>query len=107
MTIATRTTPAQAAALPLPGGRLSSLLLEADGIEVRHYAPKGTDPQTPHDRDELYFVAAGTATFERGAQKVPCTVGDMLFAAAGESHRFSGLSEDFAVWVVFYGPRKA
>jgi quercetin dioxygenase-like cupin family protein len=30
--------------------------------------------------------------------------GDFLFAAAGESHWFERFSDDFAVWVLFYGP---
>jgi mannose-6-phosphate isomerase-like protein (cupin superfamily) len=29
---------------------------------------------------------------------------DVLFAAAGVEHRFENFSDDFAVWVFFYGP---
>jgi hypothetical protein len=32
--------------------------------------------------------------------------GDLLFAAAHAPHGFEDFSDDFAVWVVFYGPRK-
>ena len=103
----TRVSPADAAAVPLPAGRLSTELFNADGIEVRYYAPKGTDAQTPHDRDEFYFVIAGTGAFERNGETMPFAPGDMLFAAAGEAHRFSDLSADFATWVLFYGPSKA
>lgn len=62
--------PSDTAALPLTAGRLSQLAFEGDGIEVRYYAPKGNDPQTPHDRDEFYFVASGTGTFEREDERV-------------------------------------
>ena len=106
MQIQTRISPGDAAALPLPPGRLSSVMFDADGIEIRYYAPKGADPQTPHDRDEFYFVISGTGTFERNGEKVPFGPGDMLFAAAAEAHRFSGFSADFATWVLFYGPNK-
>ncbi len=107
MATPTRLRPSDAAALPLPAGRLSSVAFDGDGIEIRYYAPKGTDPQTPHDRDEFYFVVSGSGTFERGSERVPFGPGDMLFAAAGETHRFSGFTADFATWVLFYGPKKA
>ncbi len=106
MTIPTRMTAAEAARLPFAPGRISGLAFETADIEVRHYAPKGTDPQTPHDRDELYFVISGTGIFERGDEKVPFGPGDVLFAAAGDQHRFSAFSEGFATWVLFYGAKK-
>jgi hypothetical protein len=31
--------------------------------------------------------------------------GDFLFVAAHQPHRFEKLSQDFAVWVFFYGPK--
>ena len=106
-TIPTRLSPADAAAVPLKDGRLSSLLFDADGIEIRYYAPRGEDRQVPHDRDEFYFVISGTGAFLRGAERVPFAPGDMIFAGAGEDHRFVDFSADFATWVLFYGPRKA
>ncbi len=60
--------------------------------------------QTPHDRDELYVVASGRGTFFVGGQRVPFGPGDVLFVAATVEHRFEDFSEDFATWVVFYGP---
>ena len=106
MTIPTRITPAEAAKLPFPPGRLSSLVIGTSEIEVRHYAPTAVDNQTPHDQDELYFVISGTGTFERGAERVPFAPGDVLFVAAHEPHRFSNFTDDFATWVLFYGPKK-
>lgn len=106
-TLRTRISPAEAAAVPLKDGRLSSLQFEGDGIEIRYYAPRGEDRQTPHDRDEFYFVVAGTGSFLRGTERVAFGPGDMIFAAAGEEHRFVDFSADFATWVLFYGPRKA
>ena len=106
MTPPTRTSPADAAAMLLPPGRLSSLSFEGDGIEIRHYAPKGEDRQTPHDRDEFYFVISGSGGFLRGKERVRFGPGDMLFAGAGEDHRFVDFGDDFATWVLFYGPQK-
>jgi mannose-6-phosphate isomerase-like protein (cupin superfamily) len=106
-TIRTRIAPADAAGVPLKDGRLSSLQFEGDGIEIRYYTPKVVDRQTPHDRDEFYFVIAGTGTFLRNGERVTFGPGDMLFAAAGDDHRFVDFSAGFATWVLFYGPRKA
>jgi mannose-6-phosphate isomerase-like protein (cupin superfamily) len=98
---------ASASALPMPPGRLSRLAFDTGEIELRHYAPHISDTQTPHDRDELYFVISGRGQFERADERVAFAPGDVLFAAAGETHRFVDFSDDFATWVLFYGPRKA
>lgn len=95
----------EAARAPIPPGRRSALLLEHGSLEVRYYAPGGGDPQTPHDRDEVYIVASGSGSFVRGAERIEFGPGAMLFVPAGVEHRFEGSSDDFAAWVVFYGPR--
>jgi len=97
---------AAAHALPLPAGRRSAEAFVDSDLEIRLYAPKGHDPQTPHDRDELYIVAAGNGHFRLRDTVTPVAPGALLFAAAHEIHRFEDFSADFAVWVVFYGPQK-
>lgn len=97
---------AAAAEMPNEGGRLSALLLRHGSMSVRWYAPPfPEDPQTPHDQDELYIVARGSGTFVRGDKRVAVEPGDLLFVPAGVEHRFVDFSEDFAAWVVFYGPQ--
>lgn len=88
---------------PISQGRRSAEILRHGSLELRWYAPRGVDPQTPHDRDELYVVAAGRATFVRGAERVQVGPNDVLFVPAGMRHRFEEMSADFATWVVFYG----
>jgi mannose-6-phosphate isomerase-like protein (cupin superfamily) len=100
----TRVTAAEAGAITLQPGRLSALVARTPEVEVRHYAPVGTDKQTPHDRDELYVVIAGRGKFRRGDALVDFAPGDLLFCAAHEPHRFEDFSDDFACWVVFFGP---
>ena len=73
-------------------------------MEGKLYQPRGTDLQKPHSRDEVYVVAAGRARFVNGAARYPVGAGDFLFVPAGRVHRFEDISEDFATWVVFYGP---
>ena len=36
--------------------------------------------------------------------RMPCKPGDLLFVAANVTHRFEDFTEDFGVWVMFYGP---
>jgi mannose-6-phosphate isomerase-like protein (cupin superfamily) len=97
---------AAALALPLPEGRRSSEVFVDGDLEIRFYAPRGHDPQLPHDRDEIYIVAAGRGKFRVGERVDPVAPGALLYAAAHEVHRFEDFSDDFAVWVVFYGPVK-
>jgi mannose-6-phosphate isomerase-like protein (cupin superfamily) len=97
---------AQAGAAPLPAGRRSAEILRHGSLEVRYYAPRdNADPQTPHERDEVYFVASGSGFFVRGGERVAIGPNDMLFVPARMEHRFEDFSRDFAAWVVFYGPR--
>jgi len=89
---------------PIPAGRASALLMSHGSMTLRFYAPRGTDPQQPHDQDELYIVAKGTGTFVCDDHRTPFQPGDVLFAAAHAVHRFEDFSDDFETWVVFYGP---
>lgn len=94
----------EAQAAPIPQGRRSAEILRSGSLEVRWYAPRGADPQAPHERDEVYVVAAGRAAFVRGKERVAVGTNDLLFVPAGMAHRFEEMSEDFATWVLFYGP---
>ncbi len=89
---------------PPPAGALSIPVFAHGSLDVRLYAPVGSDRQTPHERDEAYVVARGSAEFVDGAGRRAIAPGSFVFVAAGETHRFEAMSEDFAVWVVFYGP---
>lgn len=89
---------------PLSAGRLSALMLRHGTMELRWYAPKGSDPQVPHDRDEVYVIVSGSGQFVCGDQRVAFGPGDALFVAAHEVHRFEDFTDDFATWVIFYGP---
>ena len=90
--------------LPGPDGERFAKVLGHGSMEVEVYAPRGADPQTPHTRDELYFVVSGSGEFVVGGERRDFGPGDALFVAAGIEHRFEGFTEDLAVWVVFWGP---
>jgi mannose-6-phosphate isomerase-like protein (cupin superfamily) len=92
------------ALIPTPDGKRFATIFEHGTLLVEIYAPRGTDPQQPHTRDEIYFVAAGTGEFVCGETRTPFTPTDLLFAAAGEVHRFENFTDDLVVWVLFWGP---
>ena len=101
-------------------GFLSAKLMQHGSMELRWYSPQETDPQLPHDRDELYIIVSGHGVFMRaeekvpfgedrmtvlgGAQRVSVQPGDALFVPAGAEHRFESISPDFGAWIIFYGP---
>lgn len=92
-----------AATLPLEPGRTSAKVFAHGTMSLRWYAPRGQDRQTPHDQDEVYVVVRGQGTYVCAGERAPFGPGDALFAPAGAEHRFEDFSDDFAVWVVFYG----
>ena len=90
--------------LPGPGGVRFAEVLEHGSLAVEIYAPRGTDPQTPHTRDEVYVVVRGTGEFVNGPDRGSFGPGDVLFVPAGVEHRFERFTDDLIVWVIFYGP---
>ena len=90
--------------LPTDEGKLFATIFEHGTLLVEVYAPRGVDQQKPHTRDEIYFVAAGSGEYVCGDSRTPFGPTDLLFAAAGEVHRFENFTEDLVVWVLFYGP---
>ena len=74
-------------------------------LELGFYQPVGTDPQNPHDQDELYIVQSGSGQFVVENESQPFKAGDALFVPAFVSHRFEDFTDDFAAWVIFYGPK--
>ncbi len=73
-------------------------------LEIEYYRPVGVDEQTPHARDEVYVVASGSGEFINGSERHAFGPGDVLHVPAGREHRFVDFSDDFATWVIFYGP---
>ena len=90
--------------LPGPSGERSIPLFQHGTLLVKLYAPRGHDPQTPHTRDEAYVVARGRGLFFDGGVRQRFEPGTFLFAQAGRPHRFEDFTDDFAVWVMYYGP---
>jgi mannose-6-phosphate isomerase-like protein (cupin superfamily) len=90
--------------IPGPEGEPWAEVFHHGSLAVEVFSPKGRDTQQPHSRDEVYVVASGSGTFVHGDHRDPVHAGHFLFAAAGVEHRFEDFSDDFVVWVLFYGP---
>jgi len=90
--------------LPVPSGKRFATVFEHGSLLIEVYAPRGSDPQQPHTRDEIYVVATGTGEFVCGDSRKTFGPTDLLFVAAGVEHRFENFTDDLVVWVVFYGP---
>src|SRR5579885_3218140 len=95
---------ADARTAPIPDGNLASPVLGHGSMLVEYYAPRGVDTQVPHSRDELYVVASGSGWFVNGEHRHRFGPGDVIFVPAGVVHRFEEFGDDFATWVIFYGP---
>jgi mannose-6-phosphate isomerase-like protein (cupin superfamily) len=99
-----RVTLDEAAMLLASSNQRSVAVFEHGTLQVKLYAPRGRDPQVPHVRDEIYVVARGSGWFVNEDRRHRFAPHDVLFARAGAVHRFEEFSEDFLVWVFFYGP---
>ncbi|MGI5323149.1 cupin domain-containing protein [Actinomadura nitritigenes] len=64
--------------------------------------------QSPHTEDEIYVVTAGRAKIVTPEATADVGPGTVVFVPAGERHRFTDVTEDLALLVVFgpaYGSR--
>jgi len=86
-----------------PEGEPYDCLVNQPGAQLLIFAPRGTDYQTEHNRDEAYICATGHATLEIEGKPQPFGAGDLAFVPKNVPHRFLDMSEDFATWVAFFG----
>ena len=87
-----------------PEGVFDVEVLAATGLSISLFAPAGTDHQTAHDRDEIYVVVSGGATFTlEGERDRDVRCGDLIYVRKGQEHRFARIEHGFATWVVFLG----
>lgn len=83
-----------------------SEFLRSDALSVGVYvlSAGGTDRQSPHGEDEIYYVVRGRGQFRHGAEDGPVGPGDVRFVPARESHRFHDIEEELVLLVVFAPP---
>lgn len=88
-----------------PNGEPFAEAFRHGSMLVEIFAPRQQDTQTPHDQDELYIIASGTAVLNIEGIEYEASSGDVLFVAAHKRHNFEKISDDFVTWVIFWGPR--
>jgi mannose-6-phosphate isomerase-like protein (cupin superfamily) len=54
-------------------------------VSLGFCAPVGSDPQSPHERDEIYIVHSGTSEFVLNGERLELAAGDAVFVPAGEA----------------------
>ncbi len=93
------------ASIPGPAGEHAATVLQRGPLDVAISIPQRPTQQIPHAQDEIYFIIRGRGVLMHDGKRDPFESGDLLFVAAGTEHQFEDISEEFAVWRVFYGPR--
>jgi mannose-6-phosphate isomerase-like protein (cupin superfamily) len=86
-------------------GRLYHEFLRVPDLSVGLYVLEagGTDPQSPHTEDELYYVVNGRAMVTVGDETRPVVPGTLVFVAATVPHKFHDIAERLELLVCF-GP---
>ena len=86
-------------------GRLYHEFLQVPDLSAGLYVLEagGTDPQSPHTEDELYYVIEGRAVVTVGDEDRTVGPGSLVFVAATVPHRFHDITERLVLLVAF-GP---
>ena len=83
-----------------------AILFRHGTLTVGLYAPRGTDAQTPHTRDEVYVVVAGHGTYVHGDTRRPFKAGDLMFVPARRPTSFRRFYGRFCGVGPFLRPRR-
>jgi len=98
-----RLTEAQAS-IPGPAGERAVVVLRRGALDVAFALPVPPSQQTPHAQDEMYVIVRGRGVLVHDGKRDSFESGDLLLVAAGCEHQFEDVSDDLALWRVFYGP---
>ena len=63
----------------------------------------GTDPQSPHTEDEVYYVVNGKAQIKVADEDRAVQAGSIVYVAKNVEHRFHSIEEELTV-IVFFAP---
>ena len=66
----------------------------------------GTDPQSPHTEDEVYYIVSGLGQIRVGHEDRSVKPGSTVFVAARVEHRFHSIIEDLKI-LVFFAPAES
>jgi mannose-6-phosphate isomerase-like protein (cupin superfamily) len=63
----------------------------------------GTDPQSPHTEDEVYYVVSGRAMILVASEDRDVQAGSIIHVAKNVAHHFHSIEQDLTV-LVFFAP---
>jgi len=63
----------------------------------------GTDPQSPHTEDEIYYVVSGRAKILVAEENRDVQAGSIVYVAKNVAHHFHSIEEELTV-LVFFAP---
>jgi mannose-6-phosphate isomerase-like protein (cupin superfamily) len=66
-------------------------------------ATGGTDPQSPHTEDEIYYVVSGRAQIKVVDENRAVQSGSVVYVAKNLEHRFHSIEEELTI-IVFFAP---
>ena len=66
----------------------------------------GTDTQSPHREDELYYIVRGKARMRVNAETRTVQAGSIIFVAASADHSFYDIEEEMVI-LVFFAPAES
>jgi mannose-6-phosphate isomerase-like protein (cupin superfamily) len=88
----------------VPTGERSARVWQRGSLDVAFALPVPPKDQAPYTQDEIYVIIRGRGVFIHDGKRDSFEPGDILFVAAGTEHQFDDVTEDLALWRVFYGP---
>jgi mannose-6-phosphate isomerase-like protein (cupin superfamily) len=89
-------------------GKLYLEFLRVPSMSAGFYVlPAGaTDPQKPHNEDEMYYVVRGRARMRVASEEREVSAGSAIFVEAHAEHRFYDILEELVV-LVFFAPAES
>lgn len=63
----------------------------------------GTDPQSPHTEDEVYYIVSGRAQIKVADEDRTVQAGSIVYVEKNVEHRFHSIEEELNV-IVFFAP---
>src|SRR5919106_89349 len=63
----------------------------------------GSDPQSPHTEDEVYYVLSGVAKIKVADEERDVQAGSIVYVAKNVEHKFYSIEEELTV-LVFFAP---
>lgn len=82
---------------------LEFLRVPALSVGLYNLPAGGTDPQSPHTEDEVYYIVKGRGQIFVGGEERSVQTGSVVYVAANVEHHFHDITEDLDI-IVFFAP---